>query len=70
LVWHLGASSVLPAFLYLGAVLAVSTRRLPNLLVLSSYPIALILLGPAAYIDGAWWPEMEVVTRELVPSGL
>jgi leader peptidase (prepilin peptidase) / N-methyltransferase len=62
LAWRLGASPELPAYLYFGvlcsvlAVLDVATRRVPNFLVLPSYPIAMILLGLGAYISGAWWP--------------
>jgi leader peptidase (prepilin peptidase)/N-methyltransferase len=62
LAWRLGASAVLPAYLYFGAVgsaLAVCdvrTQRLPNHVVLPSYPIALALLGFAASISGSWWP--------------
>lgn len=62
IAWRLGASPALPAYLYFGvlgsvlAVLDVTTRRLPNRLVLPSYPIAVILLGLAALISGAWWP--------------
>jgi len=62
LAWRLGASAVLPAYLYFGAVgsaLAVcdvSTQRLPNHVVFSSYPIAIVLLGFAASTSGSWWP--------------
>ena len=62
IAWRFGASPALPAYLYFGvlgsvlAVLDVTTRRLPNRLVLPSYPIAVILLGLAALISGAWWP--------------
>jgi len=49
-----GASPVLPAFCYLGAAgvalafIDARYRRLPDALTLSSYPVALILLGVAA----------------------
>ena len=50
----------LPAFLYLAsvgialAVIDLDTRRLPNVLVLPSYPAALLLLALPAALDGAW----------------
>jgi leader peptidase (prepilin peptidase)/N-methyltransferase len=62
IAWRLGVSAGLPAYLYFGvlgsalAIVDISTRRLPNHLVLPSYPIAIILLGLAAAISGAWWP--------------
>lgn len=57
---RLGPSAVLGAETYLaatGAVLAVhdaTTRRLPNLVVVGSYPIEALLLILASSIDGAW----------------
>jgi leader peptidase (prepilin peptidase) / N-methyltransferase len=62
IAWRLGDSPVLAAYLYFGvlgsllAILDVTTRRLPNRLVLPSYPIAVLLLGLAACMSGAWWP--------------
>jgi leader peptidase (prepilin peptidase)/N-methyltransferase len=62
LAWRLGTSPALAAYLYFGvlgsglAVLDVTTRRLPNRIVLPSYPVAIILLGLGAFISGAWWP--------------
>lgn len=49
-----GIDPVLPAYLYLAAVgltlalIDVEVRRLPDLLTLPSYPVALVLLGAAA----------------------
>ena len=60
LVWRFGWTAPLAA--YLGAVLTVAvvidarTLRMPNLLLLPSYPIGLALLGAAAAADGRWWP--------------
>lgn len=51
-----GFDPVLPAYLYLGAVgvalalIDLDTRKLPNALVLPSYPIAAVLLGGAALL--------------------
>lgn len=52
--------SLLPAYLYLGAVGAALTlidldvHRLPDLIVLPSYPIALVLLLVPTVVTGAW----------------
>jgi leader peptidase (prepilin peptidase)/N-methyltransferase len=57
---RLGVTAQLPAFLYLAAVgvaLAVidlDTRRLPDVLVLPSYPVGLAALGIAALATGAY----------------
>jgi leader peptidase (prepilin peptidase)/N-methyltransferase len=62
IAWRFGASPALAAYLFLGAlgsvlaVLDVSTRRLPNRIVLPSYFIAMVLLGLASYSAGSWWP--------------
>jgi leader peptidase (prepilin peptidase) / N-methyltransferase len=76
LAWRLGPSAALPAYLYFGAlgvtltVLDVSARRVPNLLVLPSYPIALILLALAASIDGSWWPLARAGLGMIALAGL
>lgn len=52
-----GPHADLPAFLYLAAIsvslalIDIDTRRLPNAIVLPSYPVALVLLGVAAVVD-------------------
>ncbi len=49
-----GATAVLPAFLYLAAIalalalIDIDVKRLPNAIVLPSYPVAAVLLGLAA----------------------
>ena len=59
MVARFGPSPVLPAYCYLagiGAPLAVIDarhRRLPDLLTLPSYPVALVLLGLAALLSPA-----------------
>ena len=76
IAWRLGASPALAACLYFGvlgsvlAVLDVTTRRLPNRLVLPSYPIAVLLLGLAAFISGAWWPLARASIGMAVLAGL
>lgn len=53
----LGLSAAAPAFLYLAAIavalalIDLDTRRLPNTIVLPSYPVAALLLGVAALVD-------------------
>jgi leader peptidase (prepilin peptidase)/N-methyltransferase len=55
---HFGPVPALPAFLYLAAVglalalIDLEHKRLPFALTVPSYPIALVLLGAAALVDG------------------
>ena len=62
LAWRLGLSAGLPAATYLvavGTALAVvdrATRRLPNPIVLGSYPIEAALLTLASSTEGTWEP--------------
>jgi leader peptidase (prepilin peptidase)/N-methyltransferase len=57
----LGQLAAVPAFLYftaLGIALALidlATKRLPDRLVLPSYPVLAVLLGVAAAWQGDWW---------------
>jgi leader peptidase (prepilin peptidase)/N-methyltransferase len=57
---RLGPEPELPAFLYLGAVgvalamIDIDCKRLPDALVLPSYPIAGVLLAVAALADDRW----------------
>jgi leader peptidase (prepilin peptidase) / N-methyltransferase len=56
LAGHFGPDSVLPAFLYLGAVgvalalIDYDTKRLPNVIVLPSYVVGLALIGVGAAV--------------------
>jgi leader peptidase (prepilin peptidase)/N-methyltransferase len=56
--WHFGPVWHLPAFLYLAAIAVALTlidldvHRLPDAIVLPSYPVAGVLLGTAALLDG------------------
>ena len=60
LAWRLGLSTGLPAATYLvtvGTALAMidrATRRLPNPVVLGSYPIEAVLLALASSTEGTW----------------
>ena len=64
LAWRLGAAghlAVLPAYLYLGALgvalaaIDADVHRLPDALVLPSYPAAAVLLAAASIGTGDWW---------------
>lgn len=56
----IGPAWELPAYLYLGAVgvalavIDIDTQKLPNVLTLPSYPVALVLLLIPTVADGAW----------------
>ncbi|MEV6824722.1 prepilin peptidase [Amycolatopsis sp. NPDC051102] len=51
----------LPAFLYFGAIgialalIDLDCRRLPNAIVLPSYPVLAVLLTASAWYHGDWW---------------
>jgi leader peptidase (prepilin peptidase)/N-methyltransferase len=57
LAFRIGGHADLPAFLYLGAVgvalalIDLDVHRLPNVLVLPSYPVGAALLGLAAFLQ-------------------
>jgi len=65
-------SSLLPAYLYLGAIGAVLTlidldvHRLPDVLVLPSYPIAFVLLLVPTVVTGQWGALLRAVLAGLV----
>jgi leader peptidase (prepilin peptidase) / N-methyltransferase len=58
--WHFGLVWELPAYLYLAAIAVVlsaidiDTQRLPDAIVLPSYPVAAVLLGGAAAVERDW----------------
>ena len=70
-----GPHAVLPAFLYLAAVgvalamIDLDVQRLPDVLTLPSYPIALVLLGIAAGVDGAGWPYARALVGMAILFG-
>jgi leader peptidase (prepilin peptidase)/N-methyltransferase len=57
LAGRIGGHGELPAFLYLGAIgvaltlIDLDVKRLPNAIVLPSYPVAAVLLGLAAIVE-------------------
>jgi len=59
---RIGPHAALPAFLYLAgigvalALIDLDVQRLPDVLTLPSYPVALVLLGIAAGAEGEGWP--------------
>ena len=58
--WWCGLSWQLPAYLYLAAIgvalsaIDLDVRRLPDAIVLPSYPVALALLAIPAVVEGRW----------------
>ena len=64
--WHFGLSWALPAYLYLSAIsvalalIDIDTKRLPNTIVLPSYPVAIALLTLASWNPGGLsdWPAL------------
>ncbi|MGH9056221.1 MAG: prepilin peptidase [Acidimicrobiales bacterium] len=67
LVWRFGWSLVLLAYLYFGAVLTVAsvvdarTLKIPNVLLLPSYPLGVGFLAIAAAAGDEWWPLIRAV---------
>jgi leader peptidase (prepilin peptidase)/N-methyltransferase len=64
--WHFGLSWALPAYLFIAAVsvalalIDLDTKRLPNAIVLPSYPVAIALLALASWNPGGAsdWPAL------------
>lgn len=60
-VWKFGISWVALAFCYLAAVgvaltcIDLAAHKLPNVLVLPSYPVLIVLLGAQSWVDGDFW---------------
>lgn len=58
----LGLPAAVPAFLYFTAISVVLTaidlerQRLPNAIVLPSYPVLAVLLTVSSAVSGQWWP--------------
>lgn len=71
---RLGPSTALPAYLYLAGVAVVltlidaGTHRLPNAIVLTSYPVGALLLVPAAAGRGEWGPPVRALLGMVVLS--
>lgn len=73
LAWRIGTTSAQPAFACLGAVGSVAslidlrTHRLPNQVILPSYPVVVALLAVASGIGHEWWPfDRAVIAMALV----
>jgi leader peptidase (prepilin peptidase)/N-methyltransferase len=64
---RIGLDAALPAFLYLGAIgvalamIDLDVKRLPNVIVLPSYVVALALLSGAALVQGDLSPLLRAV---------
>ena len=75
LVWQVARSAALAAFMYLGAVGVVTsvidlrTHRLPDQVVLPSYPIVVALLALAAGMEGRWWPLGRAALAMVLVAG-
>ena len=60
MAWRFGLAWDLPAYLYLAAVgvalaaIDLDTKRLPNVIVLPSYPVAAVLFLLPAVLEGQW----------------
>ena len=61
LAWKFAESWALPAYLVFGAVAVAlafidfDTHTLPNVIVLPTYPVILVLLALSCMIEGDWW---------------
>lgn len=59
--------AVLPALLYLVSIsialslIDIDVKRLPDAIVLPSYPVLLVLLGVASLVEGDWWSFVRVL---------
>lgn len=75
LACRVGLSAALAAFAYLGAVGTVAsvidrrTRRLPDKLILPSYPVTIALLAVAAGVEQDWWPLERAVIAAAIMAG-
>jgi leader peptidase (prepilin peptidase)/N-methyltransferase len=72
MAWYFGLDWQLPAFLYLAAIavalalIDLDVHRLPNAIVLPSYPVAAVLLLLPAVADGRWDDYLRGVLGGLV----
>jgi leader peptidase (prepilin peptidase)/N-methyltransferase len=72
MAWHFGVDWQLPAYLYLAAIavalalIDLDVRRLPNAIVLPSYPVVAVLLLLPAVADGRWDDYLRAVLGGLV----
>lgn len=76
LTLQIGVEPELPAFLYLGAIgvaltlIDLDVKRLPNVIVLPSYPVGVALLSAAAAIDDDWAPLLRALLGTVALFGL
>ncbi len=74
-IWRLGPTPALVAFAYLGAagtvvsLIDLRTRRLPDRVVLPSYPVTLALLVVASGVQGRWWPLGRALIAMVLVAG-
>jgi leader peptidase (prepilin peptidase)/N-methyltransferase len=75
LVSRVSPTAALAAFVYLGAlgtaasVIDLRTRRLPDQIILPSYPITVVLLAVASGVEQDWWLLVRaVIAAVLVAS--
>ena len=75
LAWRVGLIPALAAFACLGAVGTIAsvidwrTRRLPDTLILPSYPVTIVLLAVAAGVEQDWWPLVRAVIAAALVAG-
>ncbi len=76
LALRFGFDAVLPAYLYLGAVglalalIDIDLKRLPDVLTLPSYPVAVVLLGAAALVQHDAHSFIRAVICAVIAGGL
>ena len=74
-VWRVGLSAALAAFAYLGAagtvasVIDLRTRRLPDKIILPSYPATVALLAVASGVEHDWWPLARAIIAAALVAG-
>lgn len=67
LAWSFAETWALPAYLVFGGVavalafIDIDTHTLPNVIVLPSYPVILVLLSGASALEGDWWALIRAV---------
>ncbi len=74
-VWRVGLSAALAAFAYLGAigtvvsVIDLRSRRLPDKIILPSYPATVALLAVASGVEHDWWPLARAIIAAALVAG-
>lgn len=76
LAWRIGLEADLPAFLYLGSIgvalslIDLDVKRLPNVIVLPSYVVGVVLLGAAAAVQQDAWSMLRALMGMTALYGL